>query len=160
MKKQESKRREDNCAALLATREEQAVIGVLVLAPKSYGKIAGLLSSEDFEDARYRKVMEAAERLHASGKAIDSLLILRAMNLRADVEERASVLLLECAKEVPCTSNLSDYCELVKEASNKRKLVAECEKCLQLVFSGSNAKEASESLGAFTRLIMEREVTL
>lgn len=141
------KPREYDCAALLARKAEQAVIGVMVLAPKAYGKITTLLSSEDFEDSRYRRVMEAAARLQERGKPIDSLTLLRELKLKEDQENRAAAFLAECAVSVPCTSNLSEYCGMVKEASNRRKLVAECQACVQAVLGGTSAKEACESLG-------------
>ena len=159
MKKQ-PKPREDDCSALMARRAEQAVIGVMVLAPKAYGKITTLLSLEDFEESRCRRVMECAARLQDRGVPMDSLTLLREMKLKEEQENRAAAFLAECAAAVPCTSNLSEYCRMVKEASNRRKLVSECQACVQAVLSGTSAKEASESLRAFVRSVMEREKLL
>ena len=157
---QKDKPRDERYSRLLATRAEQAVIGVMLLAPKAYEKIATLLSLEDFEDKRYRAIYEAAGRLQAAGKVIDEVTILGALRVKNVIEEKAVVVLVEAAKSVPHTRHLSEYCELVKEASNKRKLVAECEKCVEAVLGGGSSTEASESLRSFVRLVMEREEQL
>jgi len=143
---QKDKPRDERYARLLATRAEQAVIGVMLLAPKAYGKIASLLNAEDFEDKRYRAIFEAASRLEATGKPLDSVTLLRELNLKQSLEEKAAACLADCAVAVPNTRNLATYCEMVKEASRRRQLVKECEKCVQLVLSGSGSVDASEQL--------------
>lgn len=152
---QKDKPRDERYTRLLATRAEQAVIGVMLLAPKAYGKISTLLSSEDFEDKRFRAIYEAAGRLQASGKAIDEITLIGALKVKNVMEERAIVVLAEAAKSVPHTRHLSEYMAMVKEASRKRKLVAECERCIEAVLGGGGSMESSESLRAFTKKLFE-----
>lgn len=103
-------------------KNEWAVLGSLLIDPEYALPIVNrMLIAEDFSDAMCAKAVELLQTAHDEGRPMDAVL------LENELTEAGFGLVEEEITEwvtVPTARNVAAYAELVKNESNKRKLMA------------------------------------
>jgi len=112
---------------------EQALIGSIMLNPKSLAEVLDFLRSEDFFTGRNQKIFNAMSRLYEKGEPIDLVSVSSWLKENKQLEMAGgSGYLTELAARVPSASNVKYYAELVHKKSALRNLIDSAEKIFDL----------------------------
>lgn len=99
---------------------ETAVIGSLLKDPGTLETIDGILTTADFQIDLCREAFAAALRLREGKKEIDALLIREEMGQAVQLD--CTRFLVECTELCATAANVAEYCRLVKDEANRRRL--------------------------------------
>lgn len=112
-----------------STDAERTVLGALLLDPDAIIKISDFLKPEDFYDPTYRLVFQAIHELHQDHEVIDFVTV---GNKLAGNEKFQQVggnsFLAELAAEVPTSSHIYQYGQIVKTKAVHRRIINAGEK--------------------------------
>lgn len=103
---------------------EQTVIGALLLDPEAIFKVDAKLAPSDFFEAVYRDIFTAIRELSEKGTPIDFVTVADCLkgNERVQMAD-GSVFLSRLAEDVPTSSHITHYAELVRDRSRRRQLI-------------------------------------
>lgn len=103
---------------------ERTIIGALLLDPEAIIKVSDFLQVDDFYDATYKALFEAIMSLYQSHEPIDFVTV---ANKLADAKLLEKVggtaFLAELAAEVPTSSHIYQYGQIVKSKAVHRKII-------------------------------------
>lgn len=99
---------------------ETAVIGSLLKHPDTLETIDGILTTADFQIDLCREAWAAALRLREQKREIDPLLIREEMGRALGID--CTKFLVECMDLCATAANVAEYCRLVKDEANRRRL--------------------------------------
>jgi len=103
---------------------EKAVLGAILIDNQSLNKIADLLRPDSFYDLRHQIIFQNIIQLYRDGKAVDVLTL--TSELRKDKKLKqvgGSAYLSELISEVPSTSNIENYADIIRECFIRRELI-------------------------------------
>jgi len=126
---------------------EQSVLGAIIIdmygEHNAFHTANEILAEADFYRRDHQVIFRAIQRLKAEDKAVDAITL-------ADFLEKANML-EQCgglyyvgslAKNTPSAANTKTYCEIVKEAAQRRKIIALSQEATSAVFDeGSRTPE-------------------
>ena len=110
-------------------KAEEAVIGGLLLDPdsKSYDKIAGLLTENDFSDHQNKKIFKAIQALYEESKVVDPITVsdyLDSLKKPNNFKPKPSFDFLKAIIDSTAgTSNITTYANSVREKALLRELI-------------------------------------
>lgn len=125
---------------------EQSVVGGLMLSPSSLGRIADLLTENDFYRRDHRLIYRAICELSAKNKPFDSVTLGEWFEAQQLSEQIGGTgYLIELANTTPSAANIRAYAEIVREKSLFRQAI---EKGTELVNAGfgPEGQDAAELL--------------
>lgn len=99
---------------------ETSVIGAILIEPSCYPEVSKILTADDFQYEQPRDVFEVVTEMSVGGEPIDPVTI--ADRLKKRHSAAGKEYLVEAMEVTPTAANVIAYANLVKEASNKRKL--------------------------------------
>ena len=106
---------------------EMSILGSVFTDSECLKTISCLIETEDFYRETHRKIFAAMRHHRSHGLPIDFVGISSTLNERAELEECGGLsYLLNLVDFVPTSANVKYYCNLVREASNRRKIIALC----------------------------------
>jgi replicative DNA helicase len=112
---------------------EQALLGSIMISPKSIGEIADFLRSEDFYSLRHHKIYGAMLDLSDAGQPIDIVSVSSQLKDKGLAESTGgSSYIAELAGKVPSASNIKHYAELVYKKSALRNLISSADQISEL----------------------------
>jgi replicative DNA helicase len=103
---------------------ERVTIGALLIEPDRYFDIATALRPEDFHDALHRDIFAAIVTLHEVRKPVDFITVGDALRDHPKLQAvGGTAYLAQLCENVPTTSHVPRYSELIRDAALKRRLV-------------------------------------
>lgn len=102
---------------------EQNIIGALCAEPKLIGRIAAILSPNDFTVDACRDAFDAALRAHGDGNPFDPLIAADALAVKMG-SDQAAEFIKRCIIVTPTTANAEYHAELLHERATARRLSA------------------------------------
>ncbi len=108
-----------------APEAERSVLGCLLLDKDSMVKVGDLLVAEDFYHDHHKFIFEACRELFARSEPIDLVTVATKLQSRGKLEVIGGPeYLAELQNEVPVSTHIFQYAQLVKHRSTLRKLIA------------------------------------
>lgn len=104
---------------------EQAVLGCILLDPKSFSTAATILRSDYFYYPQHQAIYSLMQQLDLSAGTIDPLMLLELLR-KENVfsgEDGGKQYLMQLSQSVPSASNIEAYCKVVKDKFYIRTLV-------------------------------------
>ena len=133
---------------------EQSVLGALLQDNGAFDRIAGVIQTPHFFDARHRDIFQAISQLSVACKPADTVTV-RAVLEREGKAEAGDLAYLEAlATSVPSAANARRYAEIVRERAARRSLIAAADEALSLAV---NAVEVPVTLDRITSMFGELE---
>jgi len=112
---------------------EQALLGSIMISPKSLGEIADFLKPEDFYSLRHHKIYNAMLDLADVGSPIDIVSVSSQLKDKGLLDSvGGSSYLAELAGKVPSAGNIKHYAELVYKKSALRNLILSADQISEL----------------------------
>lgn len=102
---------------------ENSIIGTLCLFPEAYETISARLTPADFGSSIAAAAYEAAISLYISAKPIDILLIRDNLVKNGYNKDEADRYLVSCMEMCATSANTEEYCRIIKEDAQSRKLL-------------------------------------
>ena len=134
---------------------EQAVLGGLMLSPDALDKIAGWLKTEDFYRPDHRVIFAAICDLAERGQPCDAVTMgdVFASNGQAAKVGGADYL-TKLAMATPSAANIVAYAKIVREKSQRRKLIDTCTQVIAGVYDSEDEAPAlvDAAIGGMMRL--------
>ena len=108
-----------------STEAERTVIGALLLDPEAIIKVSDFLKSEDFYDPIYRDIFSAIMALYSNHEAVDFVTVTSKLSDNKKLQEiGGSAFLAQLTSEVPTSSHIYQYGQIVKTKAVQRKIIA------------------------------------
>ncbi len=133
---------------------EKAVLGSILLAPRSAERALDELKSEDFFLLRNREVFTAIKHIWDRGGSIDIVTVVDALTKLGKLDSSGGIEYLnELSVFTPTALNIEHYASIVREESTRRRLISVCTEVAQEARTG--ARETQKLLDEAERRIYE-----
>ena len=108
---------------------EQSVLGSILISPKSFDKIADILSADDFYLENHRQIFMAMQELFLKSRDIDPVVVVDTLIKTGAYSDDTTgkEYLRTLAEIVPSPSNIRDYAAIVRDKSRLRALISICD---------------------------------
>lgn len=142
---------------------EEALLGAIMLEPKSFLTVAAFLNGEDFYSKRHEHIWIAISRLHERGDAIDYVTLeheLQELNLLDEIGGPAY--LTSLVNNTPSAVHAEIYGEMVARTSTRRKMLQAADNIRNLAHDGELPidrviSDAEQALFAVSNSQIKRE---
>jgi len=112
---------------------EQALLGSIMISPKSLGEIADFLRPEDFYSLRHGKIYQHILDLSESGQPVDLVSVSSKLKDNNQLDSvGGSSFIAELTAKVPSASNIKHYADLVYRKSALRNLISSADQISEL----------------------------
>lgn len=103
---------------------EASLLGALMLSPKTWDEVAGIVAAEDFYRETHRLIFEAVAFLSSRGEATDPVSVFERMRVsgKADRTDNGA-LLIEMANECPGITSATGWAKIVRERADLRRVL-------------------------------------
>jgi hypothetical protein len=108
---------------------EEAVIGACILDPNVIREAVKVVMPSDFETWQGEEVFSAIIKLHSTGRPVDMMTVIA--ELAAQKSRVPAGDLHRIIAEVPTSSNVTYYAEMVRESATRRRLTRTGQKLVQ-----------------------------
>lgn len=127
---------------------EVGVLGSLMLMPQAFAEIDAMLSPGDFYDEAHGKIFKAMQKLVASGKKLDPMLLRAGLKASGDLESiGGEAYLAQTLNAVPNAGSLTYYAEIVADKALARRVIIEATELLRRAYD--ERSEAADLVSAF-----------
>jgi len=107
-----------------STEAERTVLGALLLDPEAIIKVVDLLMPEDFYDPTYRSIYQSIHELYQQHEPIDFITVTNKLADNKKIQDiGGSAFLAEIAADVPTSSHIYQYAQIVKTKSVHRRII-------------------------------------
>jgi len=114
---------------------EQSILSSCILSPDDLEFAVEFLKSQDFYKTSHRYIFEAITELNNRGKLIDLITLLERLRENGRIEDiGGSVYLAGLLDDAPITSNIEQYCEILKNLAVKRRVCVDSLEIHKLCF--------------------------
>ena len=104
---------------------EKTVLGALLLDPEAIIKVSDFLTPSDFYDPIYRQIFEAIHDLYQSHEPIDFVTVSSKLEGNKKIQEiGGSAFLAQLASDVPTSSHVYQYGQIVKTKAVHRRIIS------------------------------------
>lgn len=115
---------------------ERSILGAVLLDNATLPQAIQLLETDDFHPDSHKRTYRAMLRLFARGSAIDPILLAQELQHNEDLDfVGGQAFIGQLIDGVPRFSNIEDYCLIVRERSNARKLITTCNHAINELFA-------------------------
>jgi replicative DNA helicase len=123
-----------------STEAERTVIGALLLDPDAIIKVSDFLAPEDFYDPVYRDIFASIVDLYTHHEAVDFVTVSSKLADNKRLQEiGGSAFLAKISSEVPTSSHVYQYGQIVKTKSVHRRIIEAGQKIAGLGYEESRA---------------------
>ena len=123
-----------------STEAERTVIGALLLDPDAIIKVSDFLISEDFYDPIYREIFSAIYTLYTNHEPVDFVTVSSKLGDNKKLQDiGGSAFLAQLSSEVPTSSHVYQYGQIVKTKSVHRRIIRAGQKIAGLGMEESRA---------------------
>src|SRR3954464_6413406 len=103
---------------------EASVLGAILIDVDAIIKIADIITSDDFYDARHERIYEAIMQLYEKRSSIDVLTLSNQLKANGYLDMVGGpAYLTELTNFVPTASHVEQYAEIVAQKSMRRRLI-------------------------------------
>ena len=121
---------------------EMSVLGAIFLYNDCTGKVILHVDAEDFYREAHRIIFKTMLSLNLTKTPIDFITVSNKLKEAGELETIGGApYLLTLVDFVPTAANVAHYCQIVKEASNKRRLIQYGQKLIGLGYGGEPIAE-------------------
>ncbi|MBQ1466100.1 MAG: replicative DNA helicase [Eubacteriaceae bacterium] len=137
---------------------EQGVLGCMLLDKLSVETAGNMLSEDDFYIEKNKWIFSAIKKLASSGSAVDSLTVMDRLTSDGNMQKIGVAYIAQLQDMVPFTSNIEQYCRIVKEKAVLRSIITEFGNIINKCYDGrTELKSIIDEAEAFVYdLSMER----
>ncbi len=114
---------------------EQSVLGADLIDKDAISVVSEIIAPHDFYNETNRIIFDAMLALYEERKPIDILTLTTFLKKKKSFEKIGSSYLSDLVNIVPTAANVSDYAEIIKEASTKRFLIKTGTELVEMGFS-------------------------
>ncbi|MCA9370968.1 MAG: replicative DNA helicase [Candidatus Peregrinibacteria bacterium] len=119
-----------------STEAERTVIGALLLDPDAIIKVSDFLKGEDFYDPIYRDIYIAIMGLYSNHEAVDFVTVTAKLADNKKLQDiGGSAFLAQLTSEVPTSSHVYQYGQIVKTKAVHRRIIAAGQKIAGLGYT-------------------------
>ncbi|KKW37597.1 MAG: Replicative DNA helicase [Candidatus Peribacteria bacterium GW2011_GWB1_54_5] len=137
-----------------STDAERTVLGALLMDPDAIIKVSDFLKPEDFYDPMYRIIFQAMYDLHMEHEVIDFVTVSNKLSNDKKIQEiGGSSFLAGLAADVPTSSHIYQYGQIVKTKAVHRRIISAGEKIKGLGFE--EARSVPELLDEVEKTIFQ-----
>ena len=112
----------------VAIEAEQALLGSLIINPKCFEQIGGMIKASDFYLLEHQHIFSAIERMFNTSRTVDVVTLVNALVEMGDKDQNSGIQYLAMiSQSVPSSENVVDYAKIVKEKSTLRTLITVCD---------------------------------
>jgi len=112
---------------------EQALLGSIMISPKSLGEVTDFLKPEDFYSLRHHKIYKAMLDLADGGNPVDLVSVSSKLKDQGLLESvGGSSYIAEITGKVPSAANIKHYADLVYKKSALRNLISSADQISEL----------------------------
>ena len=112
-----------------STEAERTVLGALLLDPDAIIKVSDFLKVEDFYDPTYKRIYGAILQLHEDHEPIDFVTVTAKLANDEKIQNAGgSAFIAEVAADVPTSSHVYQYGQIVKTKAVHRRIIEAGEK--------------------------------
>ena len=123
-----------------SSEAERTVLGALLLDPDAIIKVSDFLKAEDFYDPTYRKIYSAILVLHEIHEPIDFVTVTAKLSKDEKIQNAGgSAFIAEIAADVPTSSHVYQYGQIVKTKAVHRRIIEAGEKIKGLGYDEERA---------------------
>lgn len=123
-----------------SSEAERTVLGALLLDPDAIIKVSDFLKVEDFYDPTYRRVYGAILDLHEKHEPIDFVTVTAKLSKDEKIQNAGgSAFIAEIAADVPTSSHVYQYGQIVKTKAVHRRIIEAGEKIKGLGYEEDRA---------------------
>jgi len=123
-----------------STEAERTVIGALLLDPEAIIKVSDFLIAEDFYDPIYREIFSAIYTLYTNHEPVDFVTVSSKLGDNKKLQDiGGSAFLAQLSSEVPTSSHIYQYGQIVKTKSVHRRIIRAGQKIAGLGMEESRA---------------------
>lgn len=123
-----------------SSEAERTVLGALLLDPDAIIKVSDFLKAEDFYDPTYRKIYSAILVLHENHEPIDFVTVTAKLSKDEKIQNAGgSAFIAEIAADVPTSSHVYQYGQIVKTKAVHRRIIEAGEKIKGLGYDEERA---------------------
>lgn len=138
---------------------EQSVLGGLLISNTAYDRIVDLIDERDFYRMDHRLIFKHIAHLIDSNKPADVLTLSHSLGPRLE-DAGGQQYIGELALNTPGAANIRRHAEIVREASQKRAVIAMCMEASEAAYSRvTSASEILESLDASLMAFQHRKAS-
>ncbi|MBR2931043.1 MAG: replicative DNA helicase [Clostridia bacterium] len=114
--------------APISIEAEQAVLGAIIIDPKVYDTIGGMLNAEDFYIDDHKHIYTTLTRMYMANQTIDTITLVNELSEFNGKSQESSIQYIALiTSSVPSVSNVKEYARIVKDKSVLRHLIEACE---------------------------------
>jgi len=125
---------------------EQSLLGCIIYNPKKHDEIEGLVSSEDFYFAKHKKIYETMKSMISKKTPIDVVTLIEELNTKSILADCGGAsYIAELSGSVIESFNITSYANIVKEKSNRRKLIDAAKELIEKTYSDEDVSEVVEN---------------
>lgn len=135
----------------LETRLQEAqvsIVGSMLIDDRCIGDVLANITADDFTTGVYRSIFEAVRLLFTSGRPVDPVLVLDAMQGGKELQG----CIRQCMELTPTAANVLEYCKVLRELSR----VARLQEIGLALTSASSLDEAQRLSAQINGLLVER----
>jgi len=123
-----------------STEAERTVIGALLLDPDAIIKVSDFLTPDDFYDPVYREIFSAIFSLYTNHEVVDFVTVSSKLGDNKKLQDiGGSAFLAQLSSEVPTSSHIYQYGQIVKSKAVHRKIIKAGQKISGLGMEESRA---------------------
>ena len=132
---------------------EQCVLGSMLLDREAIGEVVLVLEAGDFYEPRHTELFRALTSLYDRNQPVDLVLVTNELNAQGRLQALGGVdFLVGLMESVPSAAHAPAYARLVRESSERRRLVDAATQILRDVHEGRQ-RDVAELLDAAERRI-------
>ena len=111
----------------VAIEAEQALLGSLIINPKCFENVGGMIKASDFYLLEHQHIFSAIERMFNTSRTVDVVTLVNALVEMGDKDQNSGIQYLAMiSQSVPSSENVVDYAKIVKEKAMLRTLITVC----------------------------------
>lgn len=110
------------------------MLASLLIDPECVTVLEGLEPS-DFYSARHRAIFEAVQRLHAKGRPVNQVSVLRNMYDHGDHDTTSNAYVGLMVRDMPTSVYAEDYAAMVAKAGAQRRVMEVLSNSLEILFN-------------------------
>ena len=116
---------------------EQAIIGTMILKPKSSHEVMGVLSSDDFYKESHRGIFSSIAKIINNGETPDIITISRELDRIGKLESFGGMnYLVTLSDVVPNTAAIKGYCTIVADKAKARRFITVAQDVMSRCYEG------------------------
>jgi len=130
------------------TSAERSILGAVLLEPKTYDEcVSAGLAAEDFGSDAHRKIFRTIQKLAESAQPIDIVTVPEHLQARHELDSVGGYEFVSSLLDgVPDRPSVIHYVRMVREAANRRRLVAACDVTVGAISDNTPFDEAASAL--------------